>query len=128
LAYREPKQSPGYKRNEQSALARQIQADLQKLGMTQKELATASGMPEARVSRILRGGKVRLTEQDINQLALGLRKTTAERDNRDELRYLAWPELYEVDKGLKRRDGCVFLVNCELAERGLPLLGSNFEE
>ena len=125
MAYREPKQSPGYKRNEQSALARQIQADLQKLGMTQKELATASGMPEARVSRILRGGKVRLTEQDINQLALGLRKTTAERDN---LRYLAWPELYEIDKALKRRDGCVFLVNCELAEQGLPWLGSNFEE
>ena len=93
--------------------------------MTQKELATASGMPEARVSRILRGGKVRLTEQDINQLALGLRKTTTERDN---LRYLAWPELYEIDKALKRRDGCVFLVNCELAEQGLPLLGSNFEE
>lgn len=125
MAYKEPKQSPGYKRNEQSALARQIQADLQKLGMTQKELATTSGMSEARVSRILRGGKVRLTEQDINQLALGLRKTTAERDN---LRYLAWPELYEIDKALKRRDGCVFLVNCELAEQGLPLLGNNFEE
>ena len=93
--------------------------------MTQKELATASGMPEARLSRILRSGKVRLTEQDINQLALGLQMTPVERD---ELRYLAWPELYEVDKGLKRRDGCVFLVNCELAERGLPLLGSNFEE
>ena len=37
-------------------------------------------------------------------------------------------ELYEIDKALKRRDGCVFLVNCELAEQGLPLLGSNFEE
>ena len=124
MAYRKPKQSPGYK-HDISALARQIQADLKKLGMTQKKLATASGMPEARVSRILRGGKVRLTEQDINQLALGLRKTTAERDN---LRYLAWPELYEIDKALKRRDGCVFRVNCELAEQGLPLLGSNVEE
>lgn len=93
--------------------------------MKQKVLATASGMPEARLSRILRGGKVRLTEQDINQLALGLKMTTAERD---ELRYLAWPELYEIDKALKRRDGCVFRVNCELAEQGLPLLGSNFEE
>ena len=82
-------------------------------------------MTEARLSRILKGGKVRLTEQDINQLALGLQMTPVERD---ELRYLAWPVLYEVDKGLKRRDGCVFLVNCELAERGLPLLGSNFEE
>ena len=124
MAYRKPKQSPGYKRNEQSALARQIQADLQKLGMTQKELAAASGMPEARVSRILRGGTVRLTEQDINQLALGLRKTTAERDN---LRYLAWPELYEIDKALQAHEGIVSL-NCRLAEKGFPLLGNDYQE
>ena len=68
---------------------------------------------------------VRLTEQDINQLALGLKKTTTERDN---LRYLAWPELYEIDKALKRSDGCVSIVNCELAEQGLPLLGNTCEE
>ena len=124
MAWKLPEQSPSY-RQDISALARRIKAYLQKLGMKQKELAAASGMPEARVSRILRGGKVRLTEQDINQLALGLKMTLAERD---ELRYLAWPELYEIDKALKRRDGCVFRVNCELAEQGLPLLGSNFEE
>ena len=124
MVWKQPEQSPGY-RQDISALARRIKAYLQNLGMKQKELATASGMPEARVSRILRGGQVRLTEQDINQLALGLEMTPAERD---ELRYLAWPELYEIDKALKRRDGCVFLVNCELAEQGLPLLGSNFEE
>ena len=124
MAWKQPEQSLGY-RQDISALARRIKAYLQRLGMKQKELATASGMPEARVSRILRGGQVRLTEQDINQLALGLEMTPAERD---ELRYLAWPELYEIDKALKRRDGCVFLVNCELAEQGLPLLGSNFEE
>ena len=124
MVWNQPEQSPGY-RQDISALARRIKAYLQRLGMKQKELATASGMPEARVSRILRGGQVRLTEQDINQLALGLKMPPAERD---ELRYLAWPELYEIDKALKRRDGCVFLVNCELAEQGLPLLGSNFEE
>ena len=124
MAYKEPKQSPGYKRNEQSALARQIQADFKKLGMTQKELAAASGMPEARVSRILRGGTVRLTEQDMNQLALGLRKTTAERDN---LRYLAWPELYEIDKALQAHEGIVSL-NCRLAEKGFPLLGNDYQE
>ena len=124
MAYRKPKQSHGYKRNEQSALARQIQADLKKLGMTQKELAAASGMPEARVSRILRGGTVRLTEQDMNQLALGLRKTTAERDN---LRYLAWPELYEIDKALQAHEGIVSL-NCRLAEKGFPLLGNDYQE
>lgn len=124
MASGKPKRSPGY-RQDISALARRIKAYLQKTGKTQKEVATACGMTEARLSRILKGGKVRLTEQDINQLALGLQMTPVERD---ELRYLAWPELYEVDKGLKRRDACVFLVNCELAERGLPLLGSNFEE
>ena len=120
-----PKQSPGYKQNDRSALAKQIKTDLKRLGMNQKELAIASGIPEARLSRILRSGRVRLTERDINQLALGLRKTTAERDN---MRYLAWPELYEIDEALKRRDGCLFRVNCELAEQGLPLLGSNYEE
>lgn len=125
MAYGKPKQSPGCKQQDISALARQIKADLSKLGMTQKELATASGIPEARLSRILRGGKVRLTERDINQLALGLKKSTAERDN---MRYLAWPELYEIDKALRRRDGCVFRVNCELAEQGIPLLGGNYEE
>lgn len=124
MAQKRPKRSPGY-RQDISALARRIKAHLQKLGKTQKEVATASGMPEARLSRILKGEKVRLTEQDINQLALGLQMTPAERD---ELRYLAWPELYEIDEALKRRDGCVFRVNCELAEKGLPLLGSNFEE
>lgn len=124
MAYRKPKQSPGYKRNEQSALARQIQADLQKLGMTQKELAAASGMPEARVSRILRGGTVRLTEQDMNQLALGLKKTVAERDK---LRYLAWPELYEIDKALQAHEGIVSL-NCRLVEKGFPLLGNDYQE
>lgn len=93
--------------------------------MNQKELATAIGMSEARLSRILNGGKVRLTELDINQLALGLRMTPAERD---ELRYLVWPQLHEIDEGLKRHDGGVIPVNCKLAEQGLPLLGSNFEE
>lgn len=113
MAYRKPKQSPGYKgTNNLPWQGRSRQTS--KTRHDTKELATASGMPEARVSRILRGGKVRLTEQDINQLALGLRKTTAERDN---LRYLAWPELYEIDKALKRRNGCVFLLNYELAEQ-----------
>ena len=125
MAFGEPKQSPGYRQQDISALARQIKADLKKFGMNQRELATASGIPEARLSRILRGGKVRLTERDINQIALGLKKSTAERDK---MRYLAWPELYEIDEALRRRDGCVFRVNCELVEQGIPLLGSNYEE
>lgn len=125
MAGRKPKQSPGYKQKDISALARQIKADLQKYRMTQKELAVRSGMPEARVSRILRGGHVRMTEQDINQLALALGKTPEERDN---MRYLAYPGLAEVDEGLRRRDGDIFTVNCVLADRGLPLLGTDYEE
>lgn len=93
--------------------------------MTQRDLATASGMSEFKVCRILRGKSARLTELDINQLALALGKTIEERDN---LRYLAWPELYEIDKALRRRDGCVTVTNCELAQHGLPLLGNNYEE
>lgn len=103
MAQKRPKQSPGY-HQDLFALARQIEAGLTKLGINQKELATASGMSEARVSRIMGGGPVRITERDINQLALGLKKTPEERDK---MRYLVWPELYEVDEGLKRRDGCV---------------------
>lgn len=125
MASRKPKQSLGYKKKEQSSLAKLIKKRLKKFGMKQEDLATSSGMSPSRVSRILNDGPVRLTEHDINQLALALEMTTAERDN---LRYLAWPELYEIDKALKRRDGCVFLVNYDLAEQGLPLLGSNFEE
>lgn len=123
MACKRPKRGPGYKQDK-SALARQIQVDLEKLGMTQKELAIRSGMPEARVSRILRGGNVRLTEQDINQLAVGLGKIPAERDK---LRYLAWPELHEIDKALNRHEGIVEL-NCRLAEKGFPLLGNDYQE
>ena len=123
MALQQPKQGPGYKCNEQSALARQIECDLKKLGMTQKDLAAASGLPESRVSRILRGGNVRLTEQDINQLALGLKKTVAERDG---MRYLAWPELHYIDEALKRRESVVVL-NCRLEEKGLPMLGSDYQ-
>ena len=124
MAYGKPKQSPGCKQQDISALARQIKADLKKFGMNQRELATASGIPEARLSRILRGGKVRLTERDINQIALGLKKSTAERDK---MRYLAWPELYEIDKALQAHEGIVSL-NCRLAEKGFPLLGNDYQE
>ncbi len=125
MASGKPKQSPGCKQNDVSALARLIKESLQSHKMTQKELAIRSGMSEARVSRILRGGTVRLTEQDINQLALGLKKKPKERD---EMRYLAWPELYEIDKALCRGDGGVFTVNHRLAEKGFPLLGNDNEE
>jgi len=124
LAWKHPKRSPGYEHPDKSALAKSIKADLKRLGMTQKDLADRSGLPQSRISRILRGGNVRLTEQDINQLAFGLMKTAKERD---EMRYLAWPELRYIDEALNKRESIVTL-NCQLAEKGLPLLGNDFQE
>ena len=123
MVWKHPKQSPGYKEKNVSALARQIKADLKRLGMTQKDLAARSGLPEARVSRILRGGNVKLTEQDINQLALGLKKTPQERD---EMRYLAWPELRCIDEALKQGESVIEL-NWRLEEAGFPLMGMTIE-
>ena len=64
MASGKPKQSPGCKQNDVSALARLIKESLQSHKMTQKELAIRSGMSEARVSRILRGGWPELYEID----------------------------------------------------------------
>ena len=122
MACIKPKQGPG-KGKDTSALAKLIKDSLKKNGMTQKELAIRSGLPESRISRILRDGNVRLTEQDINQLALGLRKTVRERN---EMRYLAWPELLYIDEALDKRVGNITVLNCRLAEEGCPLLGNDY--
>ena len=119
MAWKQPKQSPGYNGKDTSALAKLIKDELEKCGMTQKDLAARSGLPEARISRILRGGTVKLTEQDINQLAIGLCKSRAWRDN---LRYLAWPELRHIDEALKYGESVVEL-NWRLEDAGLPLIG-----
>lgn len=123
MAWKQPEQSPGYIGQNESALARQIKADLKRRGMTQKDLAAQSGLPEARISRILRGGNVKLTEQDINQLALGLRKTPQERD---EMRYLAWPELRCIDEALKQGESVIEL-NWRLEKAGFPFMGMTIE-
>ena len=86
MTRKKPKRSRDYSDEKLSALARQIRKDLDRLGMSQKDLSARSGLPEARISRILKDGKVTITEQDINLLAIGLRKSRAERD---ELRYLS---------------------------------------
>lgn len=75
MADNRPKQSLDYKKDDISTLTKQIKTDLKKLGMTQKELATLSDFPESRISRILRGGKVKVPGQDVAQLAVGLRKS-----------------------------------------------------
>ncbi len=123
MVSKDPKRSSGYQRN-QSALAKQIYSDLKKRKMTQKELAIASGIPESRISRILRAGSVRVSEQDINQLALGLKKSVQERD---QMRYLAWPELRYIDEALNKGEDVIEL-NAHLYENGLPLLGSDYLE
>ena len=123
MAGKKPRQGSGCK-GYQSALAKQIRSDLKKRGMTQKDLSAASGLPESRISRILGNGPVSVTEQDINQLALGLRKGVQERD---EMRYLAWPELRYIDEALKRGEDVISL-NCRLYEKGLPMLGSDYLE
>lgn len=105
-------------------MAKQIKSDLAKLRMTQRDLAVRSGLPESRVSRILRDGNVRLTEQDVNQLAIGLKKTAQERDA---LRYVAWSELSYVDEALANGENVIDL-NCRLDMAGLSLLGNVSQE
>ena len=90
--------------------------------MLQKDLVISSGLHKSRVSRIINGAPICFTEQDVEQLALGLKLTPEERDK---LRYLVWPELHEIDKALINHENVVKL-NCRLAELGLPLLGKEF--
>ena len=120
MACVKPKQGPG-KGKDTSALAKLIKDSLKKNGMTQKELAIRSGLPESRISRILRDGNVKLTERDINLLAIGLRKS---REWRDKLRYLAWPELEYIDKALYYGESVIDL-NCRLEKAGIPLIGND---
>lgn len=119
MAAQQSKQSPGYKCNETFALARQIKNELKRHNMSQRDLCFASGIPEPRLSRILKGKKVRITEQDINQIAIGFKWST---QKRDELRYIVWPELRYFDEALAEGENIVSL-NCRLAEAGLPPIG-----
>lgn len=124
MARKKPKRSRDYNDETLSALARQIKKGLDRLGMSQKDLSARSGLPESRISRIMKNGKVTITEQDINLLAIGLRKSRAERD---ELRYLAWPALKYIDEALWYGENFGQL-NGRLAEAGLPLIGNDNQE
>ena len=120
-----PEHGDDYRQECSSTLGGWIEKKLEALKMTQKELAIRSGLPEARISRIIRDGNVKINEQDINQIAIALLVTPAERD---QMRYRAWPELAEIDKALARRDGSVIKLNCTLAAKGLRLLGGDYEK
>lgn len=124
MAWKQPEQSPGYQYHEQSALAKLINERLNQLNMTQRELASAANMPEARLSRIMRGRKekgntVAVTEQDLAQIALGLKMG---KTGWDKLRYAAWPELAYIDEAFRLGEN-VIALNSRLLENGLPPLG-----
>lgn len=124
MASEKSKQSPAKKYKEESALAKLINERLAELNWTQKDLAEAANMSEARLSRIMRGSKekgntVRVNEKDINQIALGLKMGKA---GRDRLRYAAWPELLYIDEALDKGEGVISL-NCRLYENGFQTLG-----
>lgn len=126
MAGKQSEQSPGYPCEVESALAKLIKKHLVRQKMTQKELAENALLPEARISRIMRGrtskgNSVRITEQDINRIALALR---IGRQGRDELLYAAFPERVYIERALEQRHGIIYL-NGDLADHGLPTLELN---
>lgn len=121
-----PEHGDDYRQKCDSTLGGWIEKKLKALKMTQKELAIRSGLSEAKISRIINGGHdAEIKEHDIDQIAIALTVTRAERD---QMRYMAWPELVEIDKALDRRDGSVIKLNCVLADKKIPLLGKDYKE
>ena len=124
MASKKSRRSPGYK-EQLSAPARLIYERMEKLGMNQRQLAAASGLTEAKISRIFRNtGKVGdtylLTELDINLISIALEWG---RSGRDQLRYAVWPQLACFDGALENREGLVRL-NCRLGDQGFPMIES----
>lgn len=122
MAWKQPKQSPDYKAKT-SAPARLIKERMKKLGMTQKELAEAACMSEAKISRIMRnsnetGNSFVWTELDINKISVALQWG---KQGRELLRYAIYPELACYDEALENREGIVRL-NCRLYEQGFPIV------
>ena len=122
MAWKQPEQSPGY-RDDASTPARLIRKRMKELGITQKFLAEATGMSEAKISRIMRdstvpGDSFEWTEPDINKISIVLQWG---KQGRDKLRYSIYPELACYDAALENREGIVRL-NCRLAEHGFPLI------
>lgn len=96
---------------------------MKELGITQKFLAKATGISEAKISRIMRdstepGDPFEWTEPDINNISIVLQWGT---QGRDKLRYTIYPELACYDAALENREGIIRL-NYRLAEHGFPLI------
>ena len=84
---------------------------MKELGITQKFLAEATGMSEAKISRIMRdstvpGDSFEWTEPDINKISIVLQWG---KQGRDKLRYAIYPELACYDAALENREGIVRL-------------------
>ena len=93
---------------------------MKELGIMQKFLAKATGISEAKISRIMRdctepGDSFEWTEPDINKISIVLQWG---KQGRDKLRYAIYPELACYDAALENREGIVRL-NCRLAAYSL---------
>lgn len=122
MAWKQPEQSPGY-RDDASTPARLIRKRMKELGITQKFLAKATGISEAKISRIMRdstepGDSFEWTELDLNNISVVLQWG---KQGREKLRYAIYPRLTCYDAALEQGEGPIRL-NCRLAEHGFPLI------
>ena len=120
MAKREPKQSPTTRLGNTTDFVSAVQVYLTKEKRTQKDLAEASNMSEAMISRMFRndngrGDTFNLTERMVYKIAAGLR---IGRQGYWRLMEIAFPELFEA---LGQGDNPNRL-NTTLMEKGKPTL------
>ena len=120
MAKREPNQSPTTRLGNTTDFVSAVQVYLTKEKWTQKDLAEASGMTEAMISRMFRndngrGDTFNLTERMVYKIAAGLR---IGRQGYWRLMEIAFPELFEA---LGQGDNPNRL-NTTLMEKGKPTL------
>ena len=120
MAKREPKQSPTTRLGNTTDFVRAVKPYLAKNEWTQKDLAEASGMTEAMISRMFRndngrGDTFNLTERMVYKIAAGLR---IGRQGYWSLMEIAFPELFEA---LGQGDNPNRL-NITLIDKGKPTL------
>ena len=120
MAKHSPKQSPTVRLGNTADFVRAVKPYLAKYNWTQKDLATASGMTEAMISRMFRNDNGRgdtfdLTERMVYRIAAALR---IGRQGFLDLMDIAFPEMFEA---LDRGDppSC---LNITLTEKGKPPL------
>ena len=120
MAKQLPKQSPTTRLGNTPAFVRAVKPYLAKDNLTQRDLAGASGLSEAMVSRMFknlngRGDTFELTERMVYKVALGLKLV---RKGYWSLMEIAFPELFEaLDSGETHTD-----LNITLNKKGKPPL------